>query len=149
MFEIISASSDHWPDWLRMREALYSGVAEAFHREEMEMIRRAGDKDCFLAVAPEGQVCGMVEVALRNVVDGCLSSPVAYLEGIYVDPPYRGQGLARVLLERAEQWGRQNGCREMGSDSELHNQMGQEFHRHMGFCETYRVIGYRKNLSAD
>ncbi len=145
-FEVVIANCDHVQPWLFLRDLLYSGAESAFHKEEQEIILTADDKDCFLVVAEKGSVCGMLEVSLRNVVDGCLSSPVGYMEGIYVCPEYRGHGIARKLVSAAEAWSRDKGCREMGSDSELHNESAHRFHEHMGFEETYRVVGYRKDL---
>ena len=61
-FQIITATRDHREPWLAMRDALYSGVDNAFHQEEQEMILAAADKDCLLAVSEDGVVCGMLEV---------------------------------------------------------------------------------------
>lgn len=88
----------------------------------------------------------MIEVSLRNVVDGCPTSPVGYVEGIYIDPEHRGSGLARQLLEQAEDWCRSKGCTEIATDAELDNQDAQRFHERMGFEETYRIVEYRKKL---
>lgn len=52
----------------------------------MALYLRDDTKGCFLAVGENGDAWGIVEVSLRNVVDGCLTSPVGYVEGIYVDP---------------------------------------------------------------
>lgn len=103
-------------------------------------------KECFLGVTESGDVRGLVEVSLRTVVDGCLTSPVGYIEGIYVDPESRGCGMSRRLLERAEAWCRRRGCTEIGTDAELDNEAAQRFHEHMGFEETYRIVEYRKPL---
>ncbi|MDX1429289.1 MAG: GNAT family N-acetyltransferase, partial [Rhodothermales bacterium] len=83
---------------------------------------------------------------LRNVVDGCLTSPVGYVEGIFVDEGHRGCGVARELLLRSEEWFRQKECTEAATDAEIDNLPAQRFHEHMGFLETYRVVEYRKDL---
>lgn len=88
----------------------------------------------------------MVEVSLRNVVDGCRTSPVGYVEGIVVVPSHRGRGVGRALLARAEEWCRSNGCSEIATDAEIDNELAQHFHESMGFRETYRVVEYRKDL---
>ena len=135
------------PEWRAMRAQLYTGLSEAFDVAEMDQILSAEDKACFVLHAhPLANIVGFAEVSLRNVVDGCLSSPVGYLEGIYIDPAHRSHGHARSLLKHAEAWCAGKGCTEMGSDSELHNEDAQRFHRHLGFQETYRVVGFRKAL---
>jgi aminoglycoside 6'-N-acetyltransferase I len=88
----------------------------------------------------------MIEVSLRNVVDGCLTSPVGYIEGVYIDPTQRGAGLSRRLLQYAEEWCRSMGCTEIATDAEFENEEAQRFHEHMGFEETYRIVEYRKKL---
>lgn len=135
-----------FPEWLRLREAVYSGIDRAFHEAEMEIYFSAPDKTCLLAVDDGDRVFGMVEISLRNVVDGCLSSPVGYLEGIYLEPEYRGRGLARRLIDAAEEWCRGQGCREIATDAELDNESAQQFHERLGFTETYRIVEYRKPL---
>lgn len=52
----------------------------------MEIYFTDEDKTYLLACDEAGSVYGRVELSLRNVVDGCLSSPVGYVEGIFVDP---------------------------------------------------------------
>lgn len=129
-----------------MREAVYTGIDRAFHETEIDMFLRDATKECLIAMSERGDALGMVEVSLRNVVDGCLTSPVGYIEGIYVDPEHRGRGLGRALLHHAEEWCRSIGCKELATDAELDNRAAQKFHETMGFEETYRIVEYRKNL---
>lgn len=137
---------EQFVDWLRLREAVYTGIDREFHEQEMEQFFEGDGNECLLAVTNDGQVCGMIEVSLRNVVDGCLSSPVGYVEGIYVDSAQRGSGMSRQLLQHAEDWCRSKGCTEIATDAELDNEDAQRFHEHMGFEETYRIVEYRKKL---
>ncbi len=143
--KVVAATSQHHAEWLRLRNAVYTGIDRAFHEREMALYLRDDTKECFLAVGENGDACGLIEVSLRNVVDG-LSSPVGYVEGIYVDPDHRGSGLARQLLEQAESWRRSKECTEIATDAELDNQDAQRFHERMGFKETYRIVEYRKKL---
>ena len=146
---IDTANAENIADWIRLREGVYTGIDRDFHEREIELFGKDDTKECFLAFANNGHVCGMIEVSLRNVVDGCLTSPVGYIEGIYVEPESRGQGLSKRLLESAQTWCREKGCTEIGTDAELDNAQAQRFHEHMGFQETYRVVEYRKSLLAD
>ncbi|WP_245606073.1 GNAT family N-acetyltransferase [Thermus amyloliquefaciens] len=76
----------------------------------------------------EGRLVGFVEVSLRPYAEGCATRPVGYLEGWYVAPEWRWQGIGRALVEAAEAWARARGCQEMASDAELGNLLGQEVH---------------------
>lgn len=143
---ILPVQRGQFSEWLRLREAVYTGIDRDFHRQEMELFFADHGKLCLLAMTESGAAGGMIEVSLRNVVDGCLSSPVGYVEGIFVDPAHRGTGLSRRLLSAAEEWCRERGCREIATDAELDNISAQTFHEQMGFEETYRIVEYRKRL---
>ena len=79
--------------------------------------------------------------------EGCdASQPVGYLEGWYVDPAYRRQGVGAQLLAEAEAWARTQGCREMASDTWPENLISQRVHQALGFEETGRSVNYRKHL---
>ena len=145
-YEIISVEKRHFSEWRRLREGVYSGIDAAFHETEMRQVFQNKDWHIMLAIVEPETACGMIEVSLRNFVDGCLSRPVGYVEGIYVDPDFRNQGIARGMIEHAEDWCRSRGCSEFATDSEIENHEAQRFHRHLGFEETYRTVGYRKSL---
>lgn len=147
MLTISPVRREQFADWLRLREAVYTAVDRTFHEREMESYFPATDKLCLLAVDEAGAVCGMLEASLRNVVDGCLSSPVGYIEGVYVDAQFRQCGAARQLVQAAEAWCLGQGCTELATDAELENEEAQRFHRRMGFEETFRIVEFRKALS--
>ncbi|TDJ33679.1 MAG: GNAT family N-acetyltransferase [Gammaproteobacteria bacterium] len=143
--QLSEPAAEHFDVWRRMRDALYVGLTAEFHDEEMQLIAAATDRVCFLAWQ-HGQPVGFMELSLRNIVDGCLGSPVGYLEGIYVEPRYRRKGHSRTMVDHAAEWFRQHGCSEMASDALLANRGSQGFHKHLGFEETYRIVEYRRRL---
>jgi aminoglycoside 6'-N-acetyltransferase I len=112
-------------DWLARGETALTSVAER---------------------AP-GQLCGFAQVGQRAYADCCDTSPVAYLEGWYVDADARGQSVGRRLILAAEQWARSRGFREMASDTHLENTGSQRAHARLGFEETERLVLFRKVLS--
>lgn len=94
-----------------------------------------------------GIYLGFIQLSLRyDYVEGTSSSPVLYMEGIYVDPNHRKEGIARGLIETAETWGKQNGCTEMASDSEIANQLSIDFHKSIGFTEVNRLVAFKKKI---
>ena len=143
---IVEVTRGRFPDWKRLRESVYEGLEESFHDEEMEILFSSSEAASFLGLSDNGEVIGMLELSLRNFVDGCLGGPVGYVEGIYLTPDHRGQGLGRELLEFAAEWCRSKGCREMAADSELDNVNAQQFLAGNGFEETYRVVEFKKPL---
>ena len=90
---------------------------------------------------------GFAQCSLRyDYVEGTNSSPVAYLEGIYIQEEYRKLGLARGLLEQCENWAKQQGCTQFASDCELDNETSYAFHLKVGFLEANRVICFTKEI---
>lgn len=90
---------------------------------------------------------GFSQCQLRHdYVEGTDSSPVGYLEGIYVEEPHRRQGYARLLLAACEVWAREQGCTEFASDCELDNTESLHFHLNLGFEEANRIICFTKRL---
>ncbi|HEX3627371.1 MAG TPA: GNAT family N-acetyltransferase, partial [Verrucomicrobiae bacterium] len=90
---------------------------------------------------------GFAEVGSRSLADGCSTSPVAYLEGWFVDRDLRRQGIGRSLVVAAEQWARERGFREFASDAELENLESQNAHVAIGFREVDRLVLYLKALA--
>lgn len=107
-------------------------------------------EDAAFFLAWEGETpMGFAQCQLRrDYVEGTQSSPVGYLEGIYVAEAYRRQGAARALLGACEDWARSQGCREFASDCELDNAQSLRFHLGMGFEEANRIICFTKRLQA-
>lgn len=146
--QIKAVADKDFPAWRRMRKQLYAGLDDNFNDEEIALIAAAPDKACFLVYEQADKPIGLIELSLRNVVDDCLSSPVGYVEGIYLEPEYRGLGYGRTLIEFAADWFRARGCSEMATDVEISNDSSQRFHEHLGFVETYRIVQYKKGLKA-
>jgi aminoglycoside 6'-N-acetyltransferase I len=71
---------------------------------------------------------------------------VAYLEGWYVVPGLRRQGVGRALVAAAEAWARAQGCTEFGSDAVLDNEPSAAAHRALGFEETAQIRCFKKVL---
>ena len=90
---------------------------------------------------------GFAQCQLRHdYVEGTETSPVGYLEGIYIAEDYRRQGCARKLLEKCQVWAKEQGCTEFASDCEIINEASYRFHLKMGFVEANRIICFTKPL---
>jgi aminoglycoside 6'-N-acetyltransferase I len=135
--------------WLELRLALWPGERrEEFAADIATLLADPGDTVNLIAFADTGEAIGFAEADLRrDYVEGCTTSPVAFLEGIYVAPGYRRKGVAAALVRAVEDWGRQNGCSEFASDAVIDNLDSQAMHRAMGFVETARVVYFRKEIS--
>lgn len=135
-------------DWLRMRLALWPESSPDCHLEEMEAIfSNLSATPVFVAEDGTEAVCGFLEASLHSSAEGCdTGQPVGYIEGWYVDPKYRRQGIGAILVHMAEAWAILQGCQEMASDCLIDNTASLEAHLALGYHETERLIHFRKSL---
>ena len=114
--------------------------------EEFEGLLSDPDAAVYLAFRG-GRAVGFAQCQMRSdYVEGTQTSPVGYLEGIYVLPQHRGVGIAGELLAACEDWAREQGGREFASDCELDNADSLRFHLKAGFIEANRIICFTKEL---
>ena len=108
---------------------------------------RKGKNIIFLAISEE-HIVGFAQCGLRfDYVEGTDSSPVGYLEGIFVLEEYKKRGYAKELLGECQNWAKDQGCLEFASDCELDNEDSLKFHLKMGFAEANRIICFTKSLT--
>jgi aminoglycoside 6'-N-acetyltransferase I len=145
---IVACTSLEQPGWLLLREQLWPESSCEEHREEMAEQLASPEKFAAFIEYEENDIpSAFVEVSVRSdYVNGTDSSPVAFLEGIYVVPSARGRGVARGLIAVAERWAVAAGCQELASDAPLENLDSQAMHLALGFEESERVVFFRKAL---
>ena len=101
---------------------------------------------CFLAFDGVDAI-GFAQCQLRHdYVEGTSTSPVGFLEGLWVEEAHQRQGVATQLVHACEDWARSVGCTEFGSDCELDNEASLAFHLASGFEEVNRTIWFAKKL---
>ena len=120
-------------------------TAEELEAEFSELLKDTG---CAVYIyEQDGEAVGFAQCQLRHdYVEGTDSSPVGYLEGVYVAEPYRNKRIASALLKACEDWAREMGCTEFASDCELTNTDSLRFHLAAGFTEANRIICFTKKL---
>ncbi|MDE7224153.1 MAG: GNAT family N-acetyltransferase [Acetatifactor sp.] len=107
----------------------------------------AKEDACFFLKYDKEFPVGFAQCQLRHdYVEGTDSSPVGYLEGIFVQEECRHRGYAGELLQECENWAREKGCEEFASDCELVNKESMSFHLSVGFHEANRIICFTKKL---
>lgn len=132
---------------MRMRLALFGEDDLIGQQEEMAAIVAAPQENgVFVAERPVSGLAGFVEVGVRKYAEGCITSPVAYLEAWYVDVDSRRQGIGKGLVVMAEEWARQHGYQEIASDTMIDNTVSLAAHLTMGYEEVERQICFIKKL---
>jgi aminoglycoside 6'-N-acetyltransferase I len=132
-----------------MRCALWPEGSDTEHREEIERFfagRLREPLTALLATNHSGEPVGFAELSIRSFAEGCVTDRVAYLEGWYVVPEARRQGVGAALVRSAEEWARSQGCTEFASDALIDNHVSAAAHRALGFQETVQLRCFRKML---
>lgn len=126
--------------WAEMCIEVYQeGSIEMYLKE-----RKAGKLPYEFVYCADDDYVGMLSLSIRNdYVQGTSTSPVAYVEGIYVKPAYRNKGIAKQLVEFSKCWALERGCSELASDCVIDNLDSYEFHKSVGFEEAGRVICFK------
>ncbi|MDX1982314.1 MAG: GNAT family N-acetyltransferase [Bryobacteraceae bacterium] len=139
--QLISLRLALWPD---------CGIEEQTRELDLLLAGKGYGPAPFVILVAEdarGGIAGFIDAGLRSHADGCDPEiPVGYVEGWYVVPGERRRRLGARLMAAAEQWARNQGCREMASDTWLDNVSSQRAHEALGFEEVDRCVNYRKAL---
>jgi aminoglycoside 6'-N-acetyltransferase I len=136
------------PGWLEFRMALWPDATADDHRGYMAISLAQPERFLQLMMYDASRVpIGFVEGSIRgDYVNGTETSPVGFIEGVYVSPSWRRKGVARELFAAIGDWARARGCRELASDALLANEASQRAHLALGFTETERVVYFTKKL---
>lgn len=114
--------------------------------DEFSDILSKDDAQIFLKYEDDTPV-GFAQCQLRyDYVEGTETTPVGYLEGIFIMEVYRNRGYAKELLNKCEVWAKDKGCKEFASDCEIDNDISFRFHKAMNFTEANRIICFTKKL---
>ncbi len=134
--------------WAQLRLGLWPDADDPLEELAESLVDAEGA--VFLACLAGGEAVGFAEVRLRHdYVNGTESSPVGFLEGWYVQPPWQGHAVGRALLAAVQAWTRAAGCSELASDSRMEDVQAHAAHRACGFEETERVVYFRMALDAE
>ncbi len=135
-------------EWFRLRKLLWDESTNEEHKSEMRDIFEHIETQLVLVAETSGEkLVGFLEASIRPFVEDCHSEDVGYLEGWFVEPEYRQNGIGGKLVRTAENWARSKGCAEMASDAEIGNELSLTAHQNLGYEETSRLVHLRKDLT--
>mgnify|MGYP003704347265 CR=1 FL=1 len=87
---------------------------------------------------------GFAELSLRDDLETFGKRLVAYVEGVFVEPDWRGQGVGLALLEAAGHWARVKSVQELVSDVLADNDVSVAFHQRAGFWRVGETLASGK-----
>ena len=86
--------------------------------------------DVYVAVEPAGRVIGWLQVYVRQLL---MVERHAEMGGLVVDRDYRGRGIGRLLVDWAESWARDHGCRSLYLRSNVQREEAHRFYERLGY----------------
>lgn len=130
-----------------MAQLLWPDESEEELRKEWNDAFSMDNQTTFLWEDDDGRAVAFAAVSIRSdYVEGSHSRPVGYIEGIYVDEAYRHRGIARKLVQAGEDWAKERGCSEMGSDTWEWNKDSIAFHQKIGFSRGETIVHFIKKI---
>jgi ribosomal protein S18 acetylase RimI-like enzyme len=91
------------------------------------------DSAIFIAEDEEGKRAGFLH--LQTQTDYFNGSKVAYISDIAVDSAFEGQGIGRILLDKAEDWAREQDCSLLTLYVFSNNLRARKVYEKLGFKE--------------
>jgi len=146
LYTIRRATGEDKDAWAHMRQRLWPEASLDYLTLDLDEILSDRDQAAFVASRADGSLVAFIEASLRESAEGCETSPVGYIEAWFVDENIRGQKLGREMILTAENWARERGCTEMGSDTWLDNEGSINAHKKTGYFEIDRLVHFLKKL---
>lgn len=146
---ILRISMDTVPALTVLASQLWPNAEKKELEEEISQAVSQDTTGMYFMYLEDKEAVGFAHCRLRrDYVEGSTTSPVAYLEEMYIDPKWRGAGRATELLKACEEWAREQGCTEFASDCYMDGDFESKkaFHEACGFTEVNRIVCYIKSL---
>ena len=134
--------------WVRMRDALWPGSRWDHEVETKKYFETRGDRPIIFVAETDAGLIGFLELDFRKYAPDCLSSPVPFIEGWYVEPAWQRRGVGGALVAAAEARAIEMGHTEIASDVELDNAGSIAAHLALGYEEVERTVAFRRVLCA-
>lgn len=141
---IIQACEKNLKNWARLTQMMYPYMSENEALLTCKSLLDTGKEKGYLAYI-ESDCVGFINISLRvDYVNGTISSPVLFIESIYVEQEFRGKNIARSLVAFVNNIAKQQNISEIASDCKIENVISEAFHKACGFKEQERVICFTK-----
>jgi GNAT superfamily N-acetyltransferase len=97
----------------------------------------------FVAELSSGEIAGFVELARERLID---AEPRVDIAGLVVAETCRGSGIGRMLMERAERWAIERGCRVVHLRTNVKRAGAHAFYERLGYHHTKTQKTFVKHL---
>lgn len=131
-------------EWLRLRKLLYTDCSEKqllneIHRIINNQYPNVNDWVVYVYERNNKNLGGIIEATIHPNKEWCDTSPIGFIETLYVDIDLRKRGIATELVKAAEKWALKYGCREMAVDTDHYREKNILIYKALG----YEMIEYK------
>ncbi len=102
-------------------------------------------QQCILVAEVEGQVTAWLHAVVAEYLE---ADPFVVVAGLVVDSARRTQGIGRALMERAEQWAREQGCGVVRLSSSTPRTEAHRFYERLGYTNIKTQHAFAKCVDA-
>ena len=120
-------------------------VPSSIVAERIERLLARRDQQ-FMVAELDGDVVGWVHVGIIEYIE---TGAFAVIGGLVVDRGHRKHGIGRVLMDRAEDWARTQGCGIMRLWSSAMRTEAHRFYEHLGYANVKTQYTFVKALNAE
>jgi|ERR1700683_1323230 GNAT superfamily N-acetyltransferase len=106
-------------------------------------IDAAPDHALFVAEMADGRLAGFLHVFVIRTME---SEPRAEIGGLVVDGEQRSCGFGKLLMERAEMWAREQGCKIVSLRSNVIRERAHVFYERLGYKHVKTQKSFRRVL---
>lgn len=142
--ELLAVSYQETPKTLEDEMAMIRERFNSFGDLTPGILQWVAELDC--ESGDNNTIIGVLEATIRLFANGCETVHILFVEGVAVAANNQQDGVSMALLEAATQWAKKAGIREIASDCEIDNKVGQQWHQSAGFVPTETVITYVKKI---
>lgn len=86
-----------------------------------------------IVIDSKGKLIAYILCFLKEASDFYNEKLIGYIDGVYVNEEYRGQGLGRLLMSRAEEFCIANGVNIISLNSKVKNESAIRWYRELGY----------------
>ncbi len=97
----------------------------------------------FLVAELDGRALGWIHVAISEYVE---SGPFVVIGGLVVDGHHRRKGIGTLLMARAEEWARQQGCSIVRLWSSAVRTASHRFYEDLGYTNIKTQYSFMKSI---
>lgn len=110
--------------------------------QRIKRLQPASQHAFFVAVQAN-RVIGWIAISASRLLE---VEPRAEVAGLVVDEAVRSRGAGKLLLEKAETWAKQAGCKTMSVRSNVKRERAHEFYQQNGYEHYKTQKAFRKNI---